>query len=725
MGNDNPIRALGDYSKPSHEGYRNTIELPEGNNVVPLRSETIGLVQDGCSFHKLRFEDPNQHLKDFLKLVDSVDLDVTNKERMRLCADNRLPMLEKDMYDSWNSIMELYMMNRQHGQMILESIVNGQLIWSTIKENRVTRPRKYSKLSLTDAIQADYDVKETNIILQGLPPEVYALVSNHKVAKDLWERIQLLMQGTLLTKQERECKLYDKFDKFAYKKGETLRDFYLRFSLLLNDMNIYNVKLEQFQKAQQLEPKLYDGNVIKSTSAIVIPNSKETLILAKESHSKMILKQQDPMVLEKKVNTTPVDYANVMNSLDPSPSCRLTKFEVPKELPKVSMTVEQHRLELKTFEIITNQVLNENERLLEQVINKDIMNIVVNSSVDNASVNVHECKKCLKLETNLLNKKGAKGCGSKISDLNLNHQEKGLIIAALKDDLQKALRLLNNRTAHSDYLRLTQEQAVILRETKDHPLDNIIDELERTISTRLQLHEQALFCYYDAFLSSVEPKTYNDALTQACWIEAMQEELSEFERLEVRELIPRPDQVMVITLKWIYKVKLEIRRNSKKQGSIGCRGYRQEEGIDFEEYFAPVARLDAIRIFLSFAAHMNMIVYQMDVKMAFSNDILQEEVYVMGWDRFVDQDNPNHVYKLKKALYRLKQAPRAWYGLLSKFLLSQEFSKGTVDPTLFIRRKGKDILLSKYALESLKKYGMESSDLVNTSMVEKSKLDED
>ncbi|GJV22317.1 retrovirus-related pol polyprotein from transposon TNT 1-94 [Tanacetum coccineum] len=171
----------------------------------------------------------------------------------------------------------------------------------------------------------------------------------------------------------------------------------------------------------------------------------------------------------------------------------------------------------------------------------------------------------------------------------------------------------------------------------------------------------------------------------------------------------------------------------------------------------------------------------MDVKTTFLNDILREEVYVSQPDGFVNQDNPNHVYKLKKTLYGFKQAPRAWYDLLSKFLLSQEFSKGTVDPTLFIRRQGKDILLvqiyvddiifasttpelcdqfskimcskfkmsmmgkisfflglqilqsprgifinqSKYALESLKKYGMESSDPVDTPMVEKSKLDED
>ncbi|GKD59305.1 retrovirus-related pol polyprotein from transposon TNT 1-94, partial [Tanacetum coccineum] len=128
-------------------------------------------------------------------------------------ADNRPPMLEKDMYDSWKSIMELYMLNRQNGRMILESVESGPLIWPSIVENGVTRPKKYSELSATEALQADCDIKETNIILQGLPPEVYALVSNHKVAKELWERIQLLMQGTSLTKQERECLIVLVFQK--------------------------------------------------------------------------------------------------------------------------------------------------------------------------------------------------------------------------------------------------------------------------------------------------------------------------------------------------------------------------------------------------------------------------------------------------------------------------------------------------------------------------------
>ncbi|GJS62070.1 putative ribonuclease H-like domain-containing protein [Tanacetum coccineum] len=207
--------------------------------------------------------------------------------------------------------------------------------------------------------------------------------------------------------------------------------------------------------------------------------------------------------------------------------------------------------------------------------------------------------------------------------------------------------------------------------TKDHPLENIIGALDRPVSTRLQLHEQALFCYYDAFLTSVEPKNYKEALTQACWIEAMQEELHEFERLEVWELVPPPDKAFVISLKWIYKVKLdELGGILKNKARLVARGYRQEEGIDFEESFAPVARLEAIRIFLAFAAHMNMVIYQMDVKTAFLNGNLREEVYVSQPDGFVDPDKPNHVYKLKKALYGLKQAPRAWYDMLSSFLIS-------------------------------------------------------
>ncbi|GJS15452.1 retrovirus-related pol polyprotein from transposon TNT 1-94 [Tanacetum coccineum] len=147
------------------------------------------------------------------------------------------------------------------------------------------------------------------------------------------------------------------------------------------------------------------------------------------------------------------------------------------------------------------------------------------------------------------------------------------------------------------------------------------------------------------------------------------------------------------------QVKLdEVGGVLKNKARLVTRGYRLEEGIDFEESFALVARLEAICIFITFAAHMNIFVYQMDVKTAFLNDILREEVYVSQPDGFVDPENPNHVYKLNKALYGLKQAPRAWYDLLSSFLLSQKFTKGTVDPTLLSDVKARTYYWYKFTL---------------------------
>ncbi|GKD88740.1 retrovirus-related pol polyprotein from transposon TNT 1-94, partial [Tanacetum coccineum] len=169
----------------------------------------------------------------------------------------------------------------------------------------------------------------------------------------------------------------------------------------------------------------------------------------------------------------------------------------------------------------------------------------------------------------------------------------------------------------------------------------------------------------------VEPKNFKQAMTEPSWIDTMQEEIHEFERLEVWELVPCPDNVFLIKFKWIYKVKIDESGGVlKNKARLVAQGFRQEEGIDFKESFAPVARIEAIRILVAYAAHKNMIIRQMDVKTAFLNGELKEEVYVSQPEGFVDQDNPSHVYKLKKALYDLKQAPHAWYNMLSSFLTS-------------------------------------------------------
>ncbi|GKE94014.1 retrovirus-related pol polyprotein from transposon TNT 1-94 [Tanacetum coccineum] len=161
-----------------------------------------------------------------------------------------------------------------------------------------------------------------------------------------------------------------------------------------------------------------------------------------------------------------------------------------------------------------------------------------------------------------------------------------------------------------------------------------------------------MWCFFNVFLASVEPKNFKEALLESSWIDAMQKEIYEFKRLDVWELVPCLDFIMIIKLKRIFKVKqYEFGGVLKNKARLVTKGYRQEEGIDFEESFAPIARIEAIKIFIANATNKNMTIYQMDVKSAFLNGELCEEVYVSQPKGFVDQDNPTHVYKLKKSLY--------------------------------------------------------------------------
>ncbi|GKD93995.1 retrovirus-related pol polyprotein from transposon TNT 1-94, partial [Tanacetum coccineum] len=332
----------------------------------------------------------------------------------------------------------------------------------------------------------------------------------------------------------------------------------------------------------------------------------------------------------------------------------------------------------------------------------------------------------------------------------------------------------------------TQKQHVQHQPTtiadNDHPLEQVIGEPSRPVLTRNQLRSDGDMCMYALTVSTMEPKNVKEAMTDPAWIESMQEELLQFKRLDVWVLVPPSDNIKPLTLKWLFKNKHDeentVIRNKTR---LVVRGYRQEEGIDFEESFTPVARMEAIRIFLAYVAHKSFTVFQMDVKTTFLHGMLKEDVYVYQPEGFIDVDHPSHVYKLKKALYGLKQAPRAWYDELSTFLLQNHFFKGTIDPTLFIRRFDDDILVvqvyvddiifgsthprytqlfsdlmksrfemsmmgemtfflglqvnqsprgifinqSNYVLEILKKYGMESCDPVGTPMEIKDKLDLD
>nr|GFB28771.1 copia protein [Tanacetum cinerariifolium] len=425
----------------------------------------------------------------------------------------------------------------------------------------------------------------------------------------------------------------------------------------------------------------------------------------------------------------------------------------------------------------------------------------------------------------------------------------------VQDQGETSLRHVDSLNMHTFYQRFPSEH----RWTKDHPLEQVIGNPSQPVRTRRQLESNAEMCMFALTVSRTKPKNINEAMADSAWIESMQEELHQFDRLEVWELVDRPLCTNVINLKWLWKNKRDeentvIRNKSRlvakvyvqkegvdfeesftpiarlaavrlfiayaahksftiyqtdvktaflygplkeevgdillvqiyvddiifgstnpnlskqfeklmhskfemsmmgelkfflgiqihqsprgifinhdkyaqeilvKHGMTSCdgigtpmatdeentvirnksrlvaKGYAQKEGVDFEESFAPVSRLEAVRLFIAYAVHKSFTIYQMDVKTAFLYGPLKEEVYVNQPDGFIDPYHSDKVYRLKKALYGLKQALRAWYDKLSKFLLSKGFTKGSIDPTLFITKHRGDILLVKIYVDDI------------------------
>nr|GEV93254.1 retrovirus-related Pol polyprotein from transposon TNT 1-94 [Tanacetum cinerariifolium] len=898
-------------------------------------------------------------------------------------------MLEKHLYDSWKCKIEFYMQNKEHGRMILELVEHDPLIWPTIEENDVIMTKKYEELSATEKIQADCDLKATNIILQGLPSDVYSLVNHQRVAKDLWERVQLLMQDTSLTKQERKCTSGTKANisciggnnlgqqrvvkRFNYQgEGHMARqclkpkrkrdDTWFRDKVLLveaqgsavQDINSYaqqdamilsvfeqlsnqitncnkvnkdnlitneslsaeleryrervklleerqnvdlrtrenlimddiirekNAQFADFEKEinylkqtlfeqskekelltktfnvfkneSKIRPMLFDGTVIaKETNVISIADSEETLMLKEKNFGKRFVPQQE--LSDEQAFRLQTSNPNTNQSAS-SP----VKIEAPRELPKVvqivlwyldsgcskHMTRDRSQLTnfvhkfLSTVKFGNYQMAKilgygdyqiENDTILRVYYVEGLgRNLFSSGQLCDSDLEVafrkHTCfiynlegddLLSGSRETNLYTlsmrdmmasspicllsialKTKSKLWHRRLSHLNfgaINHLAKNGLVRGLpklkfekdhmcyyesvglshetsvarspqqngvverryltfveaartmliyakaslflwaeavatacytqnhsiirnhhgktpyellhdrKPDLsylhvfgalcypnndsedlgklqakadicifigyapkKKAYRIYNRgtrkiiETIHVDFDELTAMdfeqlgsgpglQSVSLVPVAAAP--RTIDLADSPVSTLI---------YQDA-PSTIEPKNFKQAMTKPSWIDAMQEEIHEFERLQIWELVSCLDKVMLIKLKWIYK------------------------GVNFEESFASVARIEAIRIFIANVANKNMTIFQVDVKMTFLNGELKEEVYVSQPEGFVNQENPSHVYNLKKALYDLKQAPRACdfidTPMVEKSKLDEDLEGKPVDATLY------------------------------------------
>jgi hypothetical protein len=234
------------------------------------------------------------------------------------------------------------------------------------------------------------------------------------------------------------------------------------------------------------------------------------------------------------------------------------------------------------------------------------------------------------------------------------------------------------------------------RGQKNHPSDQIIGNKVAGVETRRNIHspEQT----HLALLSTIEPNYFEEANKDEFWNKAMNEELDQIEKNDTWELVPRPKNKNVIGTKWVFMNKLnEDGQVTRNKARLVCKGYAQIEGINFEETFSPVARMEAIWLLLAYACSKNVKVYQMDVKSSFLNGELEEEVYIEQPEGFQLSKNADYVCKLKKALYGLKQAPRAWYSRLDKYMQEAGFKKGSAESNLYIKvSKGNILLIEVY-----------------------------
>ncbi|GJR91085.1 putative ribonuclease H-like domain-containing protein [Tanacetum coccineum] len=291
----------------------------------------------------------------------------------------------------------------------------------------------------------------------------------------------------------------------------------------------------------------------------------------------------------------------------------------------------------------------------------------------------------------------------------------GIFNGAYDDENVGAMADFNNM---DDTINVSPILTLIIH--KDHPKDQILGDPKLAVQTRGKIQkassaQQTLVSYISkqnrtnpkdhqncllaCFLSQEEPKNISQALQDESEVEAMQEELMQFKLQKVWILVDLPYGKKEIGTKWVFKNKRDERSIVVKNKSmLVAQGFRQEEGIYYDEVFAPVARIEAIRLFLAFASYIGFTVYQMDVKSAFLYDTIEEEVYVHQPPGFIDPAHPNKVYKVIKALYGLHQAPRAWYETLSSFLMENGFRRVKQQPDgIFISH-------DKYVADILKKF---------------------
>nr|GEU34534.1 hypothetical protein [Tanacetum cinerariifolium] len=683
-------------------------------------------------------------------------------------ADNHPPMLEKDLYDSWKSIMELYMQNREHERMILESIENDPLIWPTVEENGVTRTKKYAELSAARKIQDDYDMKETNIILQGLVVSVFSLgddpiaclnkamafliaVASSRGDKAtvilvLVIRVMLLVLGET-TQVDRKGLLNAIIVK--------VKDIWLGNVLSLSDQGMQHdlgvtdgqaVKIIILNNAafQTVDLDTYDSDCddILNAKAVLMANISNMVLTLSQR-----IKDEAPEAIIKCIKNIQVRLNAIVHNVR---TYNKTEFnDIVKRRNRTlvedacTMLIFSKALLFLRAKAINPACYTQNCSLIRLRYNKTPDELMQDKKLDLSFFHVVGALCYPTNDNDDLGKLDAKayigiflGYAPAKKAFKIYNKRARKIIETIHVTFDELTSMASEQLGSGPGLQCmtpaTSSSGLVPNPIPQQPcIPPLRDDWNRLFQPMFDKYFTPLSIAISLVQEAVAPRAV--VLAESRVSNSIDQDASS------------ANKVMLIKLKWIYKVKTdEFSEVLKKKAGLVAQGFKQEEGIDFEESFAPVARIEAIYIFVENAAHKNMMIFQMDVKMAFLNGELKEVVYVSQPEGFVDQDNLSHVYKLKKALYGLKQVPRTWYDMLLGFLISQHFSKDAVDPTLFTRKAKNDLLLvqiyvddiifasantatcNEFAKLMTTKFKMSMmGDSLDTLLVEKSKPDED
>nr|GEV32169.1 retrovirus-related Pol polyprotein from transposon TNT 1-94 [Tanacetum cinerariifolium] len=644
--------------------------------------------------------------------------------------------------------MELYMENKENERMIFNSVQNGLLVWPTIvQEDGTTMTKKYKELLVAEKLQADCDLKATNIVLQGLPPDVYAIFNHHKVAKEIWDRVKLLLQGTKLSLQERECLVVPVFTQ-----GDD------HIACLNKAMAFLSVVAALRIKAHRELPKVSlngNGEYFINNDLKAQLQAKDTTIRKLKKHIKS-MRENDK---EEKVKHDMDENETINIELEHSVAKLLSKNErLHKEINHLKQIYKDQFDSIKRICVSSKEHC---DSLIAQLNSKSMENADLKGQIQ------EKVFVTTSLQNELRRLKGKNVLDNATTITNATTIAPWMF----KLDLDPlALSLLKNRDARIDYLKFTSTKIVPLKETIPHSVETQKPELKvyskkpkqvksvgsskksKIIESRIAHNSKPNHSwgsnapdvsYYSSLVNDMLYKLFSgtvrfgndyiakimgngdyqlgnvtisrvyyleglghnlfsagqfyklakdglargipklkfkkDHLHSACalgkskksfhqpkaednsqeklyllhmdlcgpirvesiigkkyildsyqtlflnepyWIDAMQEEIHEFERPQVWELVPRPNLVMLIKLKWIFKVKKdECSAVLKNKAQLVTKGYRRKDEIDFEELFAPVSRIKAFRIFIANVATKNMSIYKMDVKTAFLNDI--------------------------------------------------------------------------------------------------------